>query len=108
MELVTCIVLSLYYYFWVSPCGLWNPSSPTRTETRPLAVKTQSPNHWTAREFPRHFYASEIDMHLIANYNYKWQGFLLFFFLTSEVHKITVHLTISGILKSIKYINTNS
>ena len=23
-------------------------------ESRPMAVKAQSPNHWTAREFPSH------------------------------------------------------
>ena len=29
--------------------GLWDLSSPTRDRTRALAVKAQSPNHWTAR-----------------------------------------------------------
>ena len=32
--------------------GLWDLSSLTGDRTWALAVKAQSPNHWTARELP--------------------------------------------------------
>ena len=35
--------------------GLWDLSSLTRDRTWALAVKAQSPNHWTARELPMLF-----------------------------------------------------
>ena len=36
------------------PRGLWDLASyPPGIEPMPSAVKTQSPNHWTAREFPQ-------------------------------------------------------
>ena len=34
---------------------LWDLSFPTRDQTWALAVKAQSPNHWTARELPMLF-----------------------------------------------------
>ena len=34
---------------------LWDLSFPTRDRTWALAVKAQSPNHWTARELPMLF-----------------------------------------------------
>ena len=40
-------------YFLTMPQGLWDLSSLTRDWPGPLTVKTQSPNHWTAREVPR-------------------------------------------------------
>ena len=39
-------------YFLATPCGLQDLSSLTTLELTPLAVKVQSPNRWTAREFP--------------------------------------------------------
>ena len=35
-----------------APRGLRDLSSPIRDRTWAMAVKAQSPNHWTAREFP--------------------------------------------------------
>ena len=32
-------------------CGILVP--PPGIKPRPMAVKAQNPNHWTAREFPR-------------------------------------------------------
>ena len=44
------------YYFWPChvACRILFP--PSGTEPRPLAVRAQSPNHWTAREFPHNIY----------------------------------------------------
>ena len=44
---------SLFFFFW--PLSLWDLHSPPGTEAGPLAVRAQSPNHWTAREFPDKF-----------------------------------------------------
>ena len=44
--------LSFSFFFFATPCGLWDHSSPTRDRTWAPAVKALSPNHWTAREFP--------------------------------------------------------
>ena len=41
--------------FVAVPRGLQDLSSLTRDRTRAPAVKVLSPNHWTAREFPRTF-----------------------------------------------------
>ena len=48
------ISMEQIFFFLVVPCGLWDLCSPTRDgiETRPSAVRAQSPNNWTAREFP--------------------------------------------------------
>ena len=48
---------SLYYSWLIVPwlCALWNLSSSTRKtrdQMHPPAVEVQSPNPWTAREFP--------------------------------------------------------
>lgn len=40
-------------FFLVAPSSLWDLSSLPEIELGPLAVKAQSPNCWTAREFPR-------------------------------------------------------
>ena len=40
------------FFFWPCHAALGNLSSPTRIEPGPLGVEAQSPNHWTAREFP--------------------------------------------------------
>ena len=44
------------FLFLATPRGLWDSSSPTRDQPRikprPSAVKSQSPKHWTTREFP--------------------------------------------------------
>ena len=40
-------------YFWGAlPGGLWGLSFTSQALTGPLAVRVQSPNRWTAREFP--------------------------------------------------------
>ena len=43
------------YFFWLhyQACGIFVP--PPGIEPGPLAVKTPSPNHWTAREFQHLF-----------------------------------------------------
>ena len=46
-----------------SLCNLWDLCFQTKDWTLPLAVKEQSPNHWTTREFPTL---------LILNYVYSW------------------------------------
>ena len=51
MVLFICI-LYLFIYLLASSLGLRELSSRTRDQTRPSAVKSQSPNHWTARELP--------------------------------------------------------
>lgn len=41
-------------FFWPHHSALWDPSSPTRVpKLGPPAVEASSPNHWTAREFPK-------------------------------------------------------
>ena len=42
-------------FFWLCyvTCGILVP--PPGIEPGPSVVKAQSPNHWTAREFPRNF-----------------------------------------------------
>ena len=42
--------ISLYIFFFGHI--MLDLSSLTRIELRPLTVKTQSPNHWTTKEFP--------------------------------------------------------
>ena len=41
-----------FFIFWphLAACGIFVPQ--LGVEPAPLAVKTQSPNHWTSREFP--------------------------------------------------------
>ena len=51
-----CVYIYVYIYIYIffflaTPQGLQDLSSPTRGQTWPPAVKAQSPNHWTAREF---------------------------------------------------------
>ena len=41
-----------FFFFLTTPHSLWDLSSPTRDEPGHSAVKAQSPNQWTAREFP--------------------------------------------------------
>ena len=40
------------FFFLAAPHGLWDLSSQPGIEPVPPAVEAQSPNHWTAREFP--------------------------------------------------------
>ena len=42
----------LFVCLFVWRPGLRDPNALTRDRTGPTAVKVQSPNHWTAREFP--------------------------------------------------------
>ena len=39
-------------------CGLWDLSSLTKDRTWAMAMKAPSPNHGTAREFPKLWYFS--------------------------------------------------
>ena len=41
--------------FLAAPRSLWDLSSMTRNQTGSPAVEAQSPNHWTAWEFPSGF-----------------------------------------------------
>ena len=41
-----------FIYFLAVLCGVQDLSSPTRNGTRTPAVELQSPNSWTAKEFP--------------------------------------------------------
>ena len=44
-----------FFFFFAAPQGLWDLNSPTRDRTQALstsALRVQSPNHWTGREFP--------------------------------------------------------
>ena len=45
--------LKLVFFFLAMPHGLQHLSSLTRDWTWATAVKAPSPNHWTAREFPK-------------------------------------------------------
>ena len=49
---ISLLLLSLFFFFWPCQlaCGMLGP--PPGIEPRPSAVKVQSFNHWTAREFP--------------------------------------------------------
>ena len=44
-----------FFFFWLCRrvCGILVPQSG---ESTPLAGKTQSPNHWTAKEVPKQCY----------------------------------------------------
>ena len=59
------IVLFYYFYvlFWLSrmACGILVP--PPGIEARALAVRAQSPNHWTARELPVHCFRLTVVAH---------------------------------------------
>ena len=50
MEVPLDIIL-LFFYLAVSRL-FWDLSSRLGIEPKPLVVKLQSPNHWTARDFP--------------------------------------------------------
>ena len=41
-------------------CVLWDINSPTRDQTQAPAVKVWSPNHWTMREYPAHYFNSTL------------------------------------------------
>ena len=41
-----------FFFGGGGPLNLWDLSSLTRDRTQALAVRVQSPSHWTAREFP--------------------------------------------------------
>jgi len=45
-----CVSLSVFV--WRGAHDLWDFSFQPGIELGPLAVRVQSPNHWTAREFP--------------------------------------------------------
>ena len=43
-----------FFFFPAAPCHLQDLSSRPGIEPASPAVEVQSPNHWTAREFPPH------------------------------------------------------
>ena len=45
-----------FLFFFFCPLSLWDLRSPPGTEVGPLAVRAQSPNHWTSGEFPDKFF----------------------------------------------------
>ena len=47
--------MNLCFWGGASLHNLWNLSFPTRDQTQAPAVKAPSCNHWTTREFPKHF-----------------------------------------------------
>ena len=49
--LISMLLTSLSLFFLAVLHDLWDLSSPTRDWTRSLAVRTQSPNHWTTSKF---------------------------------------------------------
>ena len=50
---LTVSILVCFFFFLDTPSKLWDLSFPLLgIELRPLAVRGQSCNHWTAREFP--------------------------------------------------------
>ena len=63
-----------YYFFWPhhAACGILVPRPGV--EPRPSAVKAQSPNHWTAREFL-------VRMYLDVNLNESSDGHRASFFI---------------------------
>ena len=49
---VSILLISLSLFFFLAVLhDVWDLSSPTRDWTRSLAVRTQSPNHWTTSKF---------------------------------------------------------
>ena len=52
--LLSCFFPCGIYVFFplAAPCSMWDLSSLTGTKTVIPEVEAQSPNHWTAREFP--------------------------------------------------------
>ena len=52
----------LFIYFLAMPCSLWDFSSPPATEPGPLAVRTQSPNHWATKKVPEFFILNLISL----------------------------------------------
>ena len=48
-------LLLLLLLFLATLHGLQDLRSPTRDRNWPLPVKAPSPNHWTAREFPKNY-----------------------------------------------------
>ena len=48
IEFVAVLLLFYVLVFWLR--GMWDPSSPTRDQTRTPCIGRRSLNHWTARE----------------------------------------------------------
>ena len=48
---VSKTMVFFFFFFWPRCCGILVPQ--LGIEPRPSAVRVQSPNHWTAREFPK-------------------------------------------------------
>ena len=48
IEFVTILLLFYVWVFWLR--GMWDPSSPTRDQTRTPCIGRLSLNYWTTRE----------------------------------------------------------
>ena len=46
------------YFFFCHATWLWDISSPTWDRTQVHGSESESPNHWTTREFPEISYAT--------------------------------------------------
>ena len=57
--------LFFFFFFSHKACRILVPQPGV--ETRPLAMRVQSPNHWTTRKFPRHhsWLAPPLESHLL-------------------------------------------
>ena len=44
-----------FFFFFASPCSMWDLISPTRDWTQAPAVEAWNPNHWSASEFLLNF-----------------------------------------------------
>ena len=47
-----CNLTPVFFFFWLLPAAYGILVPQPGMEPGPSAVKTQSPNHWTAREVP--------------------------------------------------------
>lgn len=48
-------VLNFFPFFFLVAGETWILVPPLGSEPRPTAMKAESPNHWTATEFPQFF-----------------------------------------------------
>ena len=58
MYIFLCVNIGRFFFFFKAvPCGLWEfLVFQGIDQTWALAVRTQSPNHWTARKFPANYF----------------------------------------------------
>ena len=58
-----CIIKknTIYYYYFATPCSMWDFSSVTRDQTHAPVMEAQNLNHWTAREVPKLLFSDHTD-----------------------------------------------